>query len=180
MANPHPWFPFDGQEFLVSTYGWPAAAVGAYITLLAAAWVDDGLPDEPEALRLIARVDRRDWPEIWSLLSPKWQCVDGRLRDAWLEQVRARPSISALARIRRVYGIAGESVRQRDGDVCRYCGQSVAFGYMNPAGGTFDHVVPDGPATVQNLVVACRGCNSRKGHRTPEQAGMRLRPWGLT
>jgi len=35
-------------------------------------------------------------------------------------------------------------------------------------------VVPLGGNAVANLVVCCRGCNSRKKGRTPEEAGMRL------
>lgn len=52
---------------------------------------------------------------------------------------------------------------------CRYCG-----------GGEYlavDHVVPrcqGGGDELSNLVVACKSCNSRKGGRTPEQAGMVL------
>lgn len=69
------------------------------------------------------------------------------------------------------------AVRQRDGDTCRYCGKTVNWNDRRGAdGGTYDHVIPDGPATVENLVVCCRACNSKKGHRTPEQAGMILRP----
>jgi len=69
------------------------------------------------------------------------------------------------------------AVRQRDGDTCRYCGKTVNWNDRRGAdGGTYDHVIPDGPATVENLVVCCRACNSKKGHRTPEQAGMVLRP----
>lgn len=57
----------------------------------------------------------------------------------------------------------------RDGGACRYCGS-----LDNP---TFDHVAPrcqGGGDEAENLVVACRSCNSRKGGRTPEQAGMAL------
>lgn len=64
-----------------------------------------------------------------------------------------------------------QTVYDRDGRACRYCGSAEAP--------TIDHVRPrcqgggDGP---DNLVVACRSCNSRKGGRTPEQAGMVLLP----
>lgn len=68
-------------------------------------------------------------------------------------------------------------VRLRDGDICRYCGQTVNWSdRRSPDGGTYDHIDPEGPNTAENLAVACRGCNSRKYNRTPEQAGMPLRP----
>lgn len=58
-------------------------------------------------------------------------------------------------------------VYYRDHGRCRYCGEVA----LEP---TFDHVDPDGSDTEANLVTACRRCNSRKGHRTPEAARMRL------
>ncbi len=70
-----------------------------------------------------------------------------------------------------------EAVRARDADRCRFCGAVVQWSNRRgPLGGTYDHVIPDGGSGMNNLVVACRGCNSAKGRRTPEQAGMRLRP----
>ncbi len=40
-----------------------------------------------------------------------------------------------------------------------------------------EHIVPlsrGGRHLWMNLVTACRGCNHRKGNRTPEQSGMTL------
>lgn len=68
-----------------------------------------------------------------------------------------------------------DAIRRRDGNDCRYCGRSVNWSdRKSAAGGTYDHIDPAGPNSLTNLVVACRGCNSRKGKRTPEQAGMTL------
>jgi 5-methylcytosine-specific restriction endonuclease McrA len=70
-----------------------------------------------------------------------------------------------------------EQVRRRDADQCRYCGKAVRWNdRRSPEGGVLDHVRPDIAAGADNLVVACRGCNTRKGKRSPEAAGMRLRP----
>lgn len=73
-----------------------------------------------------------------------------------------------------------KAIRARDRDECRYCGLIVNFrDRKGPGGGTYDHVHPmhlGGDDSLGNLVVACRACNSRKGARTPEQAGMKLRP----
>ncbi len=66
-------------------------------------------------------------------------------------------------------------IRKRDGDNCRYCGQVVRWSdRRGPGGGQFDHVIPRGPNTLENIVVACRSCNASKGGRTPEEAGMPL------
>jgi 5-methylcytosine-specific restriction endonuclease McrA len=69
------------------------------------------------------------------------------------------------------------AVRMRDDGMCRYCGQRVKWqDRRSELGGTYDHIDPDGPNEIDNLVVACRGCNSRKRDRTPAQAGMTLLP----
>lgn len=65
---------------------------------------------------------------------------------------------------------AYEFVYARDGKRCRYCGSTDRL--------SIDHLIPrcqGGTDHESNLVVACRTCNSRKGGRTPEQAGMVLR-----
>ncbi len=64
------------------------------------------------------------------------------------------------------------NVFTRDKFCCSYCGTKGTFETLN-----YDHVIPraQGGKTVwQNIVTACRGCNSRKADRTPEQAGMKL------
>lgn len=70
-----------------------------------------------------------------------------------------------------------EAIRSRDAGRCRYCDAEVNWqdrrGHL---GGTYDHLDPDGPNTMENLVVACRGCNSRKRGRTPMEADMPVLP----
>jgi len=68
-------------------------------------------------------------------------------------------------------------VRDRDRDCCRYCGKQCApSDRVSDDGLTFDHVDPEVANGMNNLVVACRGCNNRKARRTPEQADMVLTP----
>ena len=68
-------------------------------------------------------------------------------------------------------------IQARDGYFCRYCGCRVNWLDRKGAkGATYDHVEPFEDSVLDNLVVACRGCNSRKQDRTPEQAGMTLLP----
>ncbi len=55
-------------------------------------------------------------------------------------------------------------VRARDGDACRYCGKSVAWGDTKSGrGATYDHVDPGKGGTVETMVVCCRECNGRRG-----------------
>jgi len=60
----------------------------------------------------------------------------------------------------------------RDRNVCAYCGAHFAEDHL-----TREHIVPlaqRGHDQWMNVVTACRGCNHRKGNRTPEQAHMPL------
>jgi 5-methylcytosine-specific restriction endonuclease McrA len=71
------------------------------------------------------------------------------------------------------------AARERDGESCRYCGTTVIFdgkGSRGPHAATFDHVDPAGSNDLDNVVVACLSCNSRKKDRAPAEVGMTLRP----
>ena len=60
----------------------------------------------------------------------------------------------------------------RDANLCLYCGDEFPRHAL-----TRDHVVPvsrGGRDVWENVVCACYLCNSRKGGRTPQQAGMPL------
>ncbi len=60
---------------------------------------------------------------------------------------------------------------------CRYCGVEVhrqtRVGDLTP---TLDHVDPSLAIGIRNVVLACKLCNSKKGNRTPAQAGLTLLP----
>jgi 5-methylcytosine-specific restriction endonuclease McrA len=61
----------------------------------------------------------------------------------------------------------------RDDNSCQYCGARRDSSEL-----TYDHVVPrslGGKTDWANIVTCCIDCNRKKGGRTPEQAGMRLR-----
>jgi 5-methylcytosine-specific restriction endonuclease McrA len=65
--------------------------------------------------------------------------------------------------------ISRRAVFMRDQHSCQYCGASAE---------NVDHVVPKvqgGEHRWDNVVAACRRCNTRKGGRTPAQAGLVLR-----
>lgn len=66
-----------------------------------------------------------------------------------------------------VRGELREAVFNRDNYQCRYCRSIRDL--------TIDHVLPGsrgGTNMMENLVTACRSCNSSKGNRTPLAAGM--------
>jgi len=65
------------------------------------------------------------------------------------------------------------NVLSRDGFRCQYCGRR-----LPPPELSFDHVMPrsrGGRTAWDNITTCCYPCNKRKGDRTPEEAGMRLR-----
>lgn len=69
------------------------------------------------------------------------------------------------------------AVRNRDHGRCRYCGTECGrYDRVGARGLVYDHVDPTIAAGAANLVVACRSCNSKKGNRTPEAAGLVLLP----
>ncbi len=60
----------------------------------------------------------------------------------------------------------------RDRNRCQYCGKQFAKSQLN-----LDHVVPTsrgGTSCWENVVCTCIACNSAKGDRTPQEAGLRL------
>jgi len=64
-------------------------------------------------------------------------------------------------------------IYSRDKGRCQYCGDHVSKREFQ-----YEHVIPrsqGGKTCWENIVVACLGCNQKKGGRTPEQASMRLR-----
>jgi hypothetical protein len=73
------------------------------------------------------------------------------------------------------------AIKVRDKNRCRYCGCQVRWGDQRSAqGATYDHVKPDGPNTIDNVVIACRGCNGKKKGLTLAEAGMRkLKPGSM-
>lgn len=117
--------------------------------------------------------------------APECPCLDGR---AWPDDFdyvlhdyldrnpsRAENDVHKAKRLELRDSKLKQLVRVRDVDTCRYCGRLCKHSdRTSDAGLTYDHVDPERAAGAENLVVACRGCNRRKGARTPEQANMVL------
>jgi 5-methylcytosine-specific restriction endonuclease McrA len=81
--------------------------------------------------------------------------------------------ISRLRRRKQRVKFSRQNVLARDRWRCQYCGQKKKTAEL-----TYDHVIPrsrGGKTCWENIVTACQDCNARKGDRTPEQAGMKLR-----
>lgn len=66
-----------------------------------------------------------------------------------------------------------ENIFHRDNFECQYCGHTKTAKDL-----TIDHVFPKsrgGKSTWDNIVAACRSCNTKKDNRTPAEAGLKLR-----
>ncbi len=94
-----------------------------------------------------------------------------RIRSARLDL--AHPVVIRLVtyvrfRARRA-AVTRRAILARDGHRCAYCRHRAD---------TVDHVIPrsrpGGAGSWTNMVAACRSCNTRKGNRTPAEAGMEL------
>lgn len=79
--------------------------------------------------------------------------------------------LSAYIRIpHRTVKFSRRNVFLRDRHTCQYCGTT-----FPPADLTLDHVTPrsrGGVTAWDNVVTACKGCNHRKGDRSPREAAM--------
>ena len=81
-----------------------------------------------------------------------------------------RLKINSAERVWKIPPVNRREVLKRDSSTCQYCGSKKHL--------TLDHVIPrskGGQHTWDNVVTACGRCNSKKGSRTPTEAGMPLR-----
>jgi 5-methylcytosine-specific restriction endonuclease McrA len=116
--------------------------------------------------------------------APLWERVDGGFKvHDYLQWNDSKAQILASRQVsktrRQLYGDVEllAAIRERDGSACRYCGRDVNWrDRRGPGGATYDHVDPAAGNTLENVVVACRGCNSSKGPRTLQECGMVLGP----
>ncbi|MBT7924323.1 MAG: HNH endonuclease [Opitutae bacterium] len=99
----------------------------------------------------------------------------GRLIHTVNQSVRV-PSVLLLRRYDRMLlremKFNRQNLFERDGYRCQYCGNSFVAKELN-----MDHVVPrdrGGKTSWENVVTSCIRCNSRKGNRDPNEAGMYL------
>lgn len=86
--------------------------------------------------------------------------------------------IKAFKRPKKPVKFSRVNIYSRDGWKCQYqkCEGGNKTRTMSEL--TYDHVIPKrsgGRTTWDNIVASCEPCNTKKGGRTPSQAGMKLR-----
>ena len=114
-------------------------------------------------------------PVTWD----EWITLPVRDQDHAVKTVRGPirvPTVVVLARFNKVPmkrpTLSARTIRERDGSRCQYTGR-----LLKHDEGSIDHVIPrsrGGKDTWENLVWACKQINTRKGNRTPDEAGLHL------
>ncbi len=122
--------------------------------------------------------------DSWCELSQFWyeEVTTGPMGNHgdWIRTVRIRIHVPRIVRLLRFDQPPRHSVRlnrknvfARDENRCQYCGEPFPHSQLS-----FDHVTPrsrGGTTSWENVVTCCLTCNSQKGDRTPQEAGMRLK-----
>ena len=130
------------------------------------------LPADETMIRAKCRIPPKLWAGLRDVLMRGWWLADdGRLyHDTIAERVQQMLDSRGVDRTRQdARQKMLEKVRERDGRACVYCAHTK---YL-----TLDHLLPisrGGDNDERNLAMACRPCNSKKGARTPDEAGMTL------
>ncbi|XP_016466345.2 uncharacterized protein LOC107789092 [Nicotiana tabacum] len=98
------------------------------------------------------------------------QTVNSPSGSYYIPAVLRVPHLLQVVKRRRIKkALSRKNIFYRDNYMCQYCSSDENL--------TIDHVLPiarGGEWTWENLVTACSRCNSRKGHKTPEEANMKL------
>lgn len=103
------------------------------------------------------------------------ESYDQEIRSAYM--VIKMPAVARLVRAfrrrKKPVKFSRVNVYGRDDYRCLYCNEKFRINEL-----TYDHVIPraqGGQTTWLNIATCCFRCNSKKGGRTPQQAGMKLR-----
>lgn len=88
------------------------------------------------------------------------------------------PSVIRLINYREIPAqyrtLSRRGIMMRDKHTCQYCSRKFA----SNSEATLDHIVPSskgGMSVWENLVACCWPCNNRKGDKTAEECGMKLK-----
>jgi len=120
--------------------------------------------------------DFSSWIEISGLRSEFNERTE---LDDWILSVNFEIQVPRVVRLLHYNRIPKNTIKFnrrnifiRDSYRCQYCQKKFGLKQLS-----LDHVVPrshGGGMSWENIVSACRRCNTKKGGRTPSQAGMKL------
>lgn len=113
--------------------------------------------------------DFEDWSELSAEYS-QYESIGLVNRTIRVPRILVLQAYDRLPRTRVRF--SRHNIFTRDSYTCQYCSLSGKRAELN-----LDHVVPKsqgGKTNWENVVTSCIKCNSKKGGRTPDQAGMAL------
>ncbi|MBA1156913.1 DUF1376 domain-containing protein [Microvirga mediterraneensis] len=156
----YPSLPLFTDAYIADTAHLTNEEHGAYLRLLMFAWrsPDCALPDDDVKLARMLGLTAKKWASLKVAVMAFWRLEDGRwTTERWHMDVGVHP----CRWDRGNWQAIREVILQRDGPVCRYCGDIE---------GPFDidHIHPrarGGKNEPSNLTVACCSCNRSKGSR---------------
>lgn len=159
-----PAMPMYWYTYLADTTHLTTEEHGAYLLLLGAMWRRNGsVPDHDADNARIVGLTKAKWRKAKARLEPFLTVHDGRIVapaiSQWIQWQRKAQSRQAIPLITQ------KEVRDRDGDLCAYCGDTEGPFHL-------DHIIPwsrGGDHSLGNLTISCATCNLSKGDKTPEE-----------
>ena len=170
----------------------PSTSLNAHVLVLNKSWMAVRVVNARRAFSLLFRnlaeairvddgsytgYDFSSWSEL-SELRGQWNGPEAEHYE-WVSTIRMQIAVPKIIRLLGYDRLPKQDVKlnrrnifARDGNRCQYCGGKYPTNELS-----LDHVLPrsqGGVSSWSNLVCACTGCNSRKGGRTPVQAGLKL------
>lgn len=171
----------------------PITALNSHVLVLNRLWMAVRVVDARRAFSMLSRnlaevirvddgsyagYDFASWADI-SRSRAFFPAEDAPAPYDFIRSVRFDIAVPKVIRLFRYDRVPRQAIKlnrrnifARDRNQCQYCG-----GHFPSAELSLDHVLPrsqGGGASWTNLVCCCVACNSRKGGRTPQQAGMPL------
>ena len=149
---------------------------------------ETGMTEEQvkEGLKILAKHEMvyYDWDtsEVWVVNALKYQNISPQgikaitkdleqIKSEFLKQAFITKYNDILAKeIDENHLTITQIIAIRDNFVCQYCGKTIT----EYGDATVDHIIPQsrgGKDTYENLVLACKSCNSAKGNRTAKEFG---------
>lgn len=117
--------------------------------------------------------NRKSWEEISTLKSELEE--NFKFLRGCNDYVLGVPKVIRLVKYAKQnlrINLTRKNIFLRDDNTCQYCNKQKRMQDLN-----IDHIIPraqGGRNTWDNLVCSCIDCNSRKGSRTPKEAGLTL------
>ncbi len=151
---------------LVLNRSWQPVRIASAARCMIMLWNGTVKVVDPESFQLY------DWHD-WTKLAPR----DGQAMIRTVSRALAVPEVVVLQEYDKIpvkmVTFSRRNLFRRDHYQCQYCGKKPKTTDL-----TIDHIIPrskGGTSTWENCVLACIRCNTRKGSKSPEESGLKLK-----